>query len=161
MTLGKRRMINKSSKVGKIAEKKYFSHPEVQFSCSVCNATFSRKDFLDYHETIHSVYKTFTCEPCNKVFNNEYTYASHKNSVHTDSMQETESSINFVNLPETMTDNHTLIEQGDEIMEDIVIETVESIEEDSIAVTEEDPLAVTEEEESYDNGQSFIVFHEL
>ena len=169
LTLGKRWTINKSSKVVKIAGKKYYSHPEVQFSCSVCNATFSRKDFLDYHETIHSVYKTFTCEPCNKVFNNEYTYASHKNSVHKDSMQETESSNIFVSLPENMTDNHTLIEQGDEIMEEIVIETVETIEEDPIAVTEEDPLAVTEEdtiavteeEESYDNGQSFIVFHEL
>ena len=109
------------------------------FSCKVCNETFAWQEYLVIHERIHTEYKIFTCESCNKVFNNEYAYVLHKKSVHKDSMQEKETSHNFVSITENETED-----QGAKIKEEIVIETVENI--------EEDPLAVPEDEESYGDG---------
>ena len=102
------------------------------YSCLVCNENFTQKDYLLNHEWIHTVYKKFTCESCNKTFDNEYTYITHKKLVHKNAMQEKESSNNFVSLNESITDYYPIKanDQEAEIKVEIETETVEAIEED-------------------------------
>ncbi len=133
---------------------KTVKEPIVKYLCSYCSEGLDTSEKLVCHERLHTEYKTFTCESCSKVFDNEHAYASHKRSVHKDFMQDKESFNNFVNVNENITDNYEIkTDQEDEIKEEIVIETVETI--------EEDPLTIPEKEEGYGYSQSFIVFHEM
>ena len=124
----------------KLREHKHCSKKnQGSFSCLVCNETFTRKLNLLNHEKIHTIHKTSTCESCNKAFNNEYAYVLHMRSVHKESIQEKESSNNFANIPENITDNQLIktVDQEAEIKVEIDAEIVEAI----------------EEEERYDNCQ--------
>jgi len=105
------------------------------FSCLVCKEKFTRKDHLLNHEWIHTVFKKFTCESCNKTFDNEYTYITHLKSVHKDSMQEKESSNNFVSVIDSIVDNYPIKANYQEAEIKVKIETgtVEGIKEDPFA----------------------------
>jgi len=94
------------------------------YLCSYCSERLDTSEKLVFHEQLH----TF--------------------------MQEKESFNNLVNVNKKITDNYEIkTDQEDEIKEEIVIETVETI--------KEDPLTVPEKEENYGYNQSFIVFHEI
>ena len=52
-------------------------HAGVQYKCDYCPKVFALSRTRDYHMSVHTGFWRFTCDQCDKGFNNRTTYEKH------------------------------------------------------------------------------------